>query len=417
MSSKKILIKNIGKLVLASDSAIPFKKGKTLAQIPCIDSAFLIIEDGTFSSFGHVDQTPEFHGEIIDANNGIVLPGFIDCHTHLVFAESREQEFVDRINGLSYQEIAAKGGGILNSAKKLAALSEDNLFERSAVRLYDVMKNGTAAIEIKSGYGLNTENELKILKVIQRLKNHFPIPIKATFLGAHAYPLEFKQNHQGYIRQIIDEMLPEISKDGLAEYCDVFCEENFYSPKETEQILEAASHHGLRARIHTNQFTHSGGIEVAIKHNAISVDHLEVCNDDEIDQLKDSATHPVLLPSAAFFMNQEYPPARKMIDRGLGVVLASDFNPGTSPSFNLSFVMSLACIKMKMLPEEAIQALTINPAYNLGLESELGSIEAGKTASFIITKPCPNLAYLPYSFGNSWISKVFIRGNPDFYPK
>lgn len=414
MSSSKILIKNIGKLLLASESPIPFKKGKALSQLPCIESAFLIIEDGKFASFGTVDETPEFHGEIIDADKGIVLPGFIDCHTHLVFAESRELEFIDRIHGLSYQEIAARGGGILNSAKKLAALSEDELFDRSALRLNEVMKKGTVAIEIKSGYGLNTENELKILRVIQRLKHHFPIPIKATFLGAHSFPLEFKQNHQGYIRQIIDEMLPEISKERLADYCDVFCEQNFYNPEETEQILEAASKHGLRARIHTNQFTHSGGIDVAIKHNAISVDHLEVCNDDEINQLKHSTTHPVLLPSAAFFMNQEYPPARNMIDQGLGVVLASDFNPGTSPSYNLSFVMSLACIKMKMLPEEALQALTINPAFNLGLESELGSIEPGKTASFIISQACPNLAYLPYSFGNSWISKVFIRGNPDF---
>lgn len=414
MPSDKTLIKNIRKLILASNTPIPFQKGLALSELATIDSAFLIIENGRISSFGPEDQTPECSGAVIDAHHGYVMPAYIDCHTHLVFADWREQEFIDRMKGLSYQEISNKGGGILNSAKKLAALPEDELFERSAIRLTEAMKCGTGAIEIKSGYGLNTENELKILRVIKRLKEHFPIPVIATFLGAHSFPLEFKSDHQGYINLIINEMLPEIHKEGLAEYCDVFCEQNFYSPDETGQILEAASRYGLKARIHSNQFTHSGGIEVAIRNHAISVDHLEVCNEEEIELLKNSSTHPVLLPSAAFFMNQEYPPARNMIDRGLGLVLASDFNPGTSPSYNLSFVLSLACIKMKMLPEEAIQALTINAAYNLGLESDYGSIEPGKIANLILTKPCPSLSYLPYSFGNSWISKVFIRGNPDF---
>jgi imidazolonepropionase len=414
MSSSQTLITNIGKLILASNIPIPFKKGIELSQLPIIDSAYLILNGEKINSFGKMDEAPAFTGNVIDAKGGYVLPAFIDCHTHLVFADWRAHEFIDRMKGLSYQEIAARGGGILNSAKKIAGITEDELYDRSAERLTEAIHAGTGAIEIKSGYGLSTENELKILRVIKRLKENFPIPVKATFLGAHTYPAEFKNDHQAYIRILIDEMLPEIAKQNFADYCDVFCEQNFYSPEETEQILIAANAFGLKARIHTNQFTHSGGIEVAIRNHAISVDHLEVCNDEEIQLLKSSGTHPVLLPSAAFFMNQEYPPARKMIDEGLGVVLASDFNPGTSPSSNLSFVMSLACIKMKMLPEEAIQALTINAAHNLALQSELGSIEPGKTANLIITKPCSSLAYLPYSFGNSWISKVLIRGNPDF---
>ncbi len=414
MSSEPLLITNIGKLILSSISPVAFKKGKELANLPVLNSAFLYIKDGQIDSFGPMSELAVSDGRIIDAKQAFVLPGFVDCHTHLVFADWREQEFVDRMKGLSYQEITAKGGGILNSAKHLGIISEDELFERSAKRLLKAMQTGTTAIEIKSGYGLSTESELKILGVIRRLKNHFDIPVKATFLGAHSFPLEFKHDHQAYIRIICKEMLPEIARQGLADYCDVFCEQNFYSPEETSQILETAAGFGLKSRIHTNQFTHSGGIEVAIRHNAISVDHLEVCNDQEIALLKNANTHPVLLPSAAFFMNQEYPPARKMIDNGLGIVLASDFNPGTSPTSNLPFILSLACIKMKMLPEEAINALTINAAYNLEIDSICGSIEVGKSASIIITHPCPSLEFLPYSFGNSWISKVIIRGNPDF---
>lgn len=310
MTASSLLIKNIGKLILASHTSVPFKKGKELSNLPQIEHAFLEIENEKIKSFGSMDELPSWKGEIMDAQGGYILPAFVDCHTHLVFADWRNQEFVDRIHGLTYQEISSKGGGILNSAKKLAALTEDELYDRSAQRLTLAIKKGTGAIEIKSGYGLNTENELKILRVIQRLKQHFPIPIKATFLGAHSFPLEFREHHQAYIQQIIHEMLPEIEKHKLADYCDVFCEQNFYSPDETDQILEAATKHGLKARIHTNQFTHSGGIDIALKHHAVSVDHLEVCNDDEIQKLKDTNTHPVLLPAAAFFMNLEYPPAR-----------------------------------------------------------------------------------------------------------
>ncbi len=414
MNSGTILLENIGKLILASEAKISFKKGKELSLLPVLESAFLYIQDGLIHSFGSMEDLPSFSCPSYDVKQGFVLPGFVDCHTHLVFADWREQEFVDRMKGLSYQEITAKGGGILNSAKRLGQISEDELFERSCKRLISAIETGTTAIEIKSGYGLTTESELKILRVIRRLKDHFDIPVKATFLGAHSFPLEYKNDHQAYIRIIIIELLPEIAKHKLAEYCDVFCEQNFYSPDETSQILEAASKYGLKARIHTNQFTHSGGIEVAIRHKAISVDHLEVCNDAEIAVLKNSKTHPVLLPSAAFFMNQEYPPARKMIDQGLAIVLASDFNPGTSPTSNMPFILSLACIKMKMLPEEALNALTINAAYNLELDSVCGSIEPGKLGNVIITNPCPSLVYLPYSFGSSWISNVFIRGNPEF---
>ncbi|MBK9722119.1 MAG: imidazolonepropionase [Saprospiraceae bacterium] len=414
MTASSLLIKNIGKLILASHTSVPFKKGKELSNLPQIEHAFLEIENEKIKSFGSMDELPSWKGEIMDAQGGYILPAFVDCHTHLVFADWRNQEFVDRIHGLTYQEISSKGGGILNSAKKLAALSEDELYDRSAQRLTLAIKKGTGAIEIKSGYGLNTENELKILRVIQRLKQHFPIPIKATFLGAHSFPLEFREHHQAYIQQIIHEMLPEIEKHNLADYCDVFCEQNFYSPDETDQILEAATKHGLKARIHTNQFTHSGGIDIALKHHAVSVDHLEVCNDDEIQKLKDTNTHPVLLPAAAFFMNLEYPPARRMIDQGLGVILASDFNPGTSPSSNMSFVLSLACIKMRMTPEEAIQAMTINAAHNLEIAQEVGSIESGKIANLILTGPIPGISYLPYAFGDSWFTRIFIRGNPDF---
>jgi imidazolonepropionase len=414
MNHSNLLIKNIGRLLIASHHPLSFKKGKALSTLDAVDTAFLIIQNEKIESFGSMSELPSFDGKVIDANGGYVMPTFIDCHTHLVFADWRESEFVNRLQGLSYQEISERGGGILNSAKKLAALSEDELYERSSQRLKDAIRSGTGGIEIKSGYGLNTENELKMLRVIKRLRNDFPIPVKATFLGAHSFPLQFKSDHQGYITQIIDEMLPEIAKEGLADFCDVFCEANFYSPAETEQIIQAAAKYNIPSRIHTNQFTHSGGIATAIKNQAISVEHLEVCNSEEIELLKDSQTHPVLLPSAAFFMDQEYPPARMMIDRGLGVVLASDFNPGTSPSCNMAFVMSLACIKMKMTPEEALNAMTLNAAHSLNIHSDYGSIESGKTANLILTKNVPSLAYLPYSFGSSWIDKVFIRGNPEF---
>lgn len=409
-----LLIRNISKLLLAHDAPLGFRHGHQMADIPSIDDAYLLIVNGKISEFGSSSNCPALDIKTLDAQSGMVMPAFVDCHTHLVFADWRSSEFEDRIKGLSYLEIAARGGGILNSAQKLRLMPEEELYNRSKYLLNEVIRSGTAAIEIKSGYGLDPESEFKMLRVIRRLKETAPIPVRSTFLGAHAFPEEFKENHQGYIRQIIDVMLPHIAAEGLADYFDVFCEKGFYSLEETDQLLTAADSYGLRARIHTNQFTHSGGIELAIRHQALSVDHLEVCNEKEIQQLLNSETHPVLLPGASFFMNEPYQPARTMMDSGLGVILASDFNPGTCPSFNLSFIWSLACVKMKMLPEEALTALTINPAISLGLDEQFGSINKGKAANLIISKPCSELHRLPYTFGHSWISQILINGKPDF---
>ncbi|MBK7359910.1 MAG: imidazolonepropionase [Saprospiraceae bacterium] len=412
MDSSSLLIRNIKQLVGVSNTALALKKGKELNKLDCLDHAYLLIEHGKIKSFGPDQNAPEFSGEILDAKNGLVLPSFIDCHTHLVFAAWREQEFTDRIHGLSYQEIAAKGGGILNSARKLGLLSEDELYSHAAQRLQVAIQSGTGAIEIKSGYGLDLENELKILRVIKRLKENFQIPIKASFLAAHAYPLAFRENHAGYIDLIIKQMMPQIAAEGLADYCDVFCEQNFFSTSETDQILEAASHYNLKARIHTNQFSHSGGIETAIRHRAISVDHLEVCNSHEIEQLKNSETLPVLLPGAAFFMNLEQGPAREMIEAGLPMVLASDFNPGTCPSSSMPFIFSLACIQMKLSPQEAFNAMTLNAAYSLEIQDQLGSLTPGKVANLIITNPVSSFEFLPYSFGTKWIDRILIKGQP-----
>ncbi len=410
MASGSLLIRNIKQLVGVSKEYPELKKGADLNKLPCLDQCYLQIENGKIKSFGPDSQAPEYSGEQLDAKNGLVLPAFVDCHTHLVFAEWREREFNDRIHGLTYQEIASRGGGILNSARKLGLLSEEALYERAAIRLQAAIECGTGAIEIKSGYGLNPENELKILRVIKKLKENFSIPIKASFLAAHAYPLEFRENHPAYIRQITEVMLPQLAAEGLADYCDVFCEQNFFSTEETDQILEAASKYQLKARIHTNQFTNSGGIEIAIRHQSVSVDHLEVCNSEEIELLKNSNTLPVLLPGAAFFMNQEHAPARKMIEAGLPIVLASDFNPGTCPSSNMPFILSLACIQLRLSPEEALNAMTLNAAYSLEIQDQLGSITPGKLANLIITKPVSSLAFLPYSFGSNWIDRVLIQG-------
>ncbi|MDQ3141957.1 MAG: imidazolonepropionase [Bacteroidota bacterium] len=385
-----------------------------MSLLPGLDNAWIAIQDGKIASFGDMNSLPPSPSTRWSAGGGFAMPAWIDCHTHLVFADWRSQEFVDRINGMSYHEMSERGGGILNSAKNLALLSEDELFERSLERLQDVIRSGTGAIEIKSGYGLDTMQELKILRVIRRLKEQNLIPIKATFLGAHSYPMEFRSDHQGYLDQIILDMLPQIAAEGLADYCDVFCEKGFFSPEESEKILSAADRLGIKSRIHTNQFTHSGGIKLAIDHQAISVDHLEVLDDEEMQLLAQSQTIPVLLPTAAFFMNQEYPPARKMIAAGLGPALASDFNPGTSPSYKMSFVFSLACIQMKMNPEEALAAATINAAYALELQHELGSISPGKMANIIITKPCSGLDYLAYKFTDDWLAELFIQGIPRF---
>jgi imidazolonepropionase len=407
------LVLNIKQLVgVREDSKL--LKGKELSLLPSIENAYLVIENGSIAEYGSMQnfklQTSNFK-QAIDASDQFILPCWCDSHTHLVFAASREEEFVDKIKGMSYEEIAEKGGGILNSAKKLNAMSEVELFNISRERLNEVIKLGTGAIEIKSGYGLSVEGELKMLRVIKRLKEVSLIPIKATFLGAHTYPLEYRENHKGYIDLIINEMLPVIAKENLADYIDVFCENGFFSPEETETICKAGMRQGLKAKIHANQLNFSGGVETGIKLNAVSVDHLETVNGDIINKLANSQTIGTLLPTAAFFLRMPFQPARQMIDAGCAIALASDYNPGSSPSGNMNLVVAMSCTGMKMLPGEAINAATINGAIAMELQDEVGSITVGKKANLIFTKPIPSLTYLPYAFGSNLIDKVMISGN------
>ncbi len=387
-------------------------KGKAMQEVPFIENAWLSLENDRIKDFGKMEdlELANLNEEIVDLKGKSILPSYVDSHTHLVFATSREEEFEMRIKGRSYEEIAAAGGGILNSADKLGKMDEASLLEQAKIRLKECIGLGTGAIEIKSGYGLNTKAELKMLRVIQELKKWSPIPIKSSFLGAHFYPRAYKENHQAYLKEIIDEMLPKIAEEGLADYMDVFCEAVAFSAEETDQLLSAAAKFGLKAKIHTNQFNSMGGIETAIKHNALSVDHLEVMNDQEIKNLAESNTIATLLPSAPFFLSDPYQPARKIIDANIPVALASDFNPGSSPSSNMNFVLALACVKLNMSPEEAINACTINGAFALELENDLGSIAKGKKANFIVTKKIKSLAFLPYSFGNNFIDRVYING-------
>jgi imidazolonepropionase len=388
-------------------------RGPELAELPCIENAYLTIDDERITDYGLMpDLKPETSNfkQTIDASGQFILPCWCDSHTHLVFAASREEEFVDKIKGMSYAEIAAKGGGILNSAERLNELEIDELYNLSVARLQEVIKLGTGAIEIKSGYGLSLEGELKMLRVIKRLKETSPIPIKSTFLGAHTYPLQFKEGHQRYIDLIINEMLPVIAEENLAEYIDVFCETGFFSPAETETICKAGMQYGLKPKIHANQLNLSGGVETGVKLGAISVDHLETMDDSAIHTLAASKTIGTLLPTAAFFLRMPFQPARQLIDAGCAVALASDYNPGSSPSGNMNLVIAMSCIGMKMLPEEAINAATINGAYAMELQNEVGSISIGKKANLIFTKPSPSLAYLPYSFGSNHIDKVMING-------
>ena len=388
-------------------------RGKQLAELPCIENAYLVIENGIIAEYGEMDKlgwTDNNNDNVIDAAGQFILPTWCDSHTHLVFAASREEEFIDKIKGMSYAEIAAKGGGILNSAKKIAEASELDLLRSAWARLQEIILLGTGAVEIKSGYGLSVESELKMLRVIQKLKETSPIPIKATFLGAHTYPLEYKDNHQGYIGLIINEMLPVIANEKLADYIDVFCETSFFSPEETETICRAGMSYGLKPKIHANQLNLSGGTQVGVKLGAVSVDHLETMDDDAIQILADSNTIGTLLPTAAFFLRMPFQPARKLIDADCAIALATDFNPGSSPSGNMNLVVAMSCIQMKMLPEEAINAATINGAYAMELQDELGSITVGKKANLIFTKPIPSLAYLPYFFGSNLIDKVMIAG-------
>jgi imidazolonepropionase len=402
---------NISLIVNTREESI-LLRGKELAHLPVIRDGYIVIEDDIIAELGKMEGFKHASSQSTNLDAGtILLPCWCDSHTHLVFSGSRENEFVDKIKGLSYADIAAKGGGILNSARRLNATSEDELFISSWKRLEEVSKMGTGAIEIKSGYGLSLEGELKMLRVIKRLKEKSPLLIKSTFLGAHAYPSEYKDNHEEYIRLIVNEMLPAIAKDKLADYIDVFCEKGFFSPEEMEMVCTAGKKFGLKPKLHVNQLNSTGGIERAVRLGAVSLDHLETLSEDEISFLGKFKGCATLLPTAAFFLGMHFPPARDLINSGAAVTLASDFNPGSSPSGNMNFVISLSCIEMKMLPEEAINAATINGAFAMEIEKECGSISVGKKANLIFTKPVSSLAYLPYSFGNNQIDKVMLNGS------
>ena len=408
---KQILIKNIKELIQVDSAKKEKVLGADMGQLPTLKNAWLLVENELIKGFGQMINCPDnYEGEVIDAAGKMVFPSFCDSHTHLVFAASREEEFVDRINGLTYEEIAAKGGGILNSAKKLQNKTEEELFNDAWSRLEEIKKTGTGAVEIKSGYGLSVDGELKMLRVIKRLKQESTLTIKANFLGAHAIPTAYKQDRKAYIDLIINEMIPTIKAEGLADFIDVFCETNYYTPEETDVILQAGIAAGLTPKIHVNQFTSIGGIQAGIKNKALSVDHLEVMTEEDIVALSNSEVMPTLLPSCSFFLNIPYAPARRLIDGGLPVALATDFNPGSTPSGNMPFVMSLACINYKMTPEEAINATTINGAYAMGLSKTHGSIAVGKKANLFITKAISSYAFMPYAFGTNTIDKVMLNG-------
>ena len=405
------LLINIKELLQVRETALAKVSGAEMAILPTIKNAFLLIKDNLIADFGTMDNVPKIATDkIIDATGKIVLPSWCDSHTHIVYAGNREQEFVDRINGLTYEEIANRGGGILNSAKKLNETSEEEIYEQSKLRLEEVIHLGTGAVEIKSGYGLTVEGELKMLRIIKKLAENYPITIKATFLGAHAFPIEYKDNHQGYIDLMINKMLPEIAKNKLADYVDVFCETGYFTVAQTQQIIEAGIKLGLKPKIHVNQFNSIGGIQAGIKYNALSVDHLEVMKPEDIEALKNTETMPVALPSCSYFLSIPYTPAREIITAGLALALATDYNPGSTPSGNMNFVVATACIKMKMTPQEAINAATINGAYAMGISETHGSITAGKKANLIITKPIPSYYQLPYAFGSNLIDNVIIEG-------
>jgi len=404
-----LLIKNIKGLVQVRENNQEKVIGMEMAELPVIEDAYLIIDKGKINGFGKMSSMGDITSDNeLDASGKFVFPSFVDSHTHIVHAASREEEFVDKIKGASYQEIAKKGGGILNSAKRLQNISEDELYERSLPRVWDIIGFGTGALEIKSGYGLTVEDEIKMLKVAQRIGKETPLTVKATFLGAHAIPKEYSRD--AYIKLLINEMIPRVTEESLASYCDVFCEDGFFTQEETERIVSVGKDYGLKPKIHANQLGLSGGVQAGVNTGAISVDHLEVMSDVEIEALKGVETMPTFLPGAAFFLGTSYPPARKMIDAGLGVALASDYNPGSSPCGKMSFILSLACIKMEMTPEEAINAATVNSAYAMDLQDSHGSITIGKTASLFITKEIPSIAYIPYAFGSDIIETIILNG-------
>jgi len=402
---------NIKQLVQVRPTSQKKVAGEAMKILPKIDNAFLEIEDDRISNFGSMsDFNSSTENNVIDVKNRLVLPSWCDSHSHVVYAGNRSQEFVDRINGLSYEEIARRGGGILNSAKALQNTSENDLFEQSMERIKRLVRLGTGALEIKSGYGLSMDAELKMLRVIRQIKRRSPQKIKSTFLGAHAVPEEFKTNKSEYIDLIINSMLPKIHEENLADFVDVFCEKGYFDMEDTNLILSAAKRYNLQPKIHVNQFNAFGGVALGIKHNALSVDHLEKLIQDDIDALKNTETMPVALPGCSFFLGIPYTPARPLIEAGLAVALASDFNPGSAPSGNMNFIVSLACIKMKLTPEEAINAATINGAYAMGVSEKYGSIAVGKKANLIVTKPMDSYQQIPYEFGNNPIEKVMLNG-------
>ena len=410
----KTVIKNISELIQTENTPRKWVVGKDMSKISTIKDAFVEYENGIITSFGSMSDWNGIEDwnntEIIDAEGGMVFPSYCDSHTHLVFAASREEEFVDRINGLSYEEIANRGGGILNSAEKLQNATEDELYESAFSRLNNLIQMGTGAIEIKSGYGLTLDAELKMLRVIKRLKENTEVSIKATFLGAHALPKEYKDNKEGYMNLVIDEMLPQVAEEKLADYVDIFCEKGYFTVEDTIRLLEAASKLGIQAKTHVNQFNSIGGVEASVKLGALSVDHLEEMEEQDFEALKNSDCMPTILPSCSFFLGIPYGPAVKMMEKGLPVALATDYNPGSTPSGNMNFVSSLGCIQMKMTPEQVINSTTINTAYAMGLEKELGSICIGKKANLFITKEISSYSYLPYSFGENVIEKVVLNG-------
>jgi len=409
----KILIKNIKQLVGIEESGVNYRSGDSMKTLNTLDNAFVIISEKRITDYGVMeDLLVAEHGfdKVLDATGKMVFPSFVDSHTHLVYAGSREIEYGDKIRGLSYEEIAQRGGGILNSAKLLHNTSEEDLFSQAKSRIDDIIAMGTGAVEIKSGYGLTTEDELKMLRVIRRLREETPILIKSTFLGAHAVPAAYKGNQTGYIDLVINEMLPKVAEEQLADFVDVFCDKGFFTMDETHRILEAASTYGIRAKIHANELDYSGGIEVGVAHNALSVDHLEYTGNSEIMTLLKSETMPTILPGAAFFLGMVHAPVRKMIEAGLPVALASDFNPGSSPSGNMQLIAAMGCINYKMLPEEVINATTLNTAYAMGVEHEVGSISKGKRANLYISRPMPTYNYLPYSYGDNKVDTVILNG-------
>jgi imidazolonepropionase len=402
---------NIKELIQVRELSEDKVYGKDMGVLPIIKNAFMLIKGHTIIDFGSMDNLDIRKADkVVDLTGKLVLPTWCDSHTHIVYADSREDEFVDRIKGLSYHEIAEKGGGILNSAKKLQDKTEDQLYNAAVTRIEEIIKSGTGALEIKSGYGLTLDSELKMLQVIKKLKETFPIPIKATFLGAHAIPSKYKENREEYIELIINNIIPEVASQKLADYIDVFCEKGYFSAEETDSILKAGAIHGLIPKIHVNQFNSVGGVKVGVNNNALSVDHLEVLTDEDLSILSKSDTMPVALPSCSFFLGIPYTNARKIIDSNVPLALATDFNPGSTPSGNMNFVVSLACIKLKMTPEEAINAATINAAYALNLSEKIGSISRGKLANFMITKSIKSYNFLPYYFGSNSIERIYLNG-------